>query len=39
MDLRDIEWDSMNLFFWGGRVQDWDKWRALVNTVMNTGVP
>jgi hypothetical protein len=36
MDLRDIECDGMN---WIDLNQDTDQWRALVNTVMNYGVP
>jgi hypothetical protein len=36
MDLREIGWDSMGWIF---LVQDRDKWRALVNTVMNFRVP
>jgi hypothetical protein len=36
MDLREIEWDSMD---WIDLAQDTDKWRALVNTVMNLRVP
>jgi hypothetical protein len=36
MDLREIEWDSMD---WIDLAQDWDQWRALVNTVMNLRVP
>jgi hypothetical protein len=35
-DLREIGWDGMN---WIDLVQDRDKWRALVNTVMNLRVP
>jgi len=36
MDLGEIGWgrvDSIHL------AQDWDQWRALVNTVMNLWVP
>jgi hypothetical protein len=36
MDLRDIGWDGMD---WIKVAQDRDKWRALVNTVMNLRVP
>jgi hypothetical protein len=34
--LRDIGWSGMN---WIDLTQDWDQWRALVNTVMNFRVP
>ncbi|PNF27173.1 hypothetical protein B7P43_G07841 [Cryptotermes secundus] len=34
MDLREIGWDGTD---WIDLVQDRDQWRALVNTVMNTG--
>jgi hypothetical protein len=36
MDLREIGWCGMD---WIGVAQDWDRWRALVNTVMNLRVP
>jgi hypothetical protein len=36
MDLREIGWGGMDLFH---VAQDRDQWRALVNTVMNLGVP
>jgi hypothetical protein len=36
IDIRDIEWDGMD---WIDLVQDRDKWRALVNVVMNFRVP
>jgi hypothetical protein len=36
IDLRDIGWDGVD---WIGLAQDRDKWRALVNTVMNLRVP
>jgi hypothetical protein len=36
MDLGEIGWDSMN---WIGLAEDRDKWRALVNEVMNLGIP
>jgi hypothetical protein len=36
MDVREIGWDSMD---WIKLAQDWDQWRALVNTVMNLRVP
>jgi hypothetical protein len=32
IDLREIGWDGMD---WIGLAQDRDKWRALLNTVMN----
>jgi hypothetical protein len=35
MDLREIGWDGMD---WIDLAQDRDKWRALVNTVMNLRV-
>jgi hypothetical protein len=36
MDLRGIEWSGMD---WIGLAQDRDRWRVLVNTVMNLQVP
>jgi hypothetical protein len=36
MDLREIGWGGMD---WIDLVQDKDKWRALVDTVMNLRVP
>jgi hypothetical protein len=36
IDLREIECDSMD---WIDLAQDRDQWRALVNTVMNLGIP
>jgi hypothetical protein len=36
IDFREIRWDGMD---WIDLVQDRNKWRALVNTVMNTGIP
>jgi hypothetical protein len=36
IDLRDLEWDGMN---WIDVAQDRDKWRPLVNTVMNLRGP
>jgi hypothetical protein len=36
MDLRDIEWGVMD---WIHLAQYRDKWRALVNTVMNIRIP
>jgi hypothetical protein len=36
MDLRGIGWDGLD---WTDMVQDRDKWRALVNTVMDLRFP
>jgi hypothetical protein len=36
MDFREAWWDGMN---WIDLAQDRDRWRALVNTVMNLRVP
>jgi hypothetical protein len=36
MDLRERGWDRMD---WIDLSQDRDRWRALVNTVMNLRVP
>jgi hypothetical protein len=36
MDLGEIGWDGMD---WIDLAQDRDRWRALVNTVMNLQVP
>jgi hypothetical protein len=36
MDLGEIEWGDVN---WTGLPQDRDKWRALVNAVMNLRIP
>jgi hypothetical protein len=36
MDLREVGWDSGD---WIDLAQDRDQWMALVNTVMNLGVP
>ena len=36
MYLQEMEWGSMD---WIGLAQDKDKWRALVNAVMNLRIP
>jgi hypothetical protein len=36
MDLREIGWNCRD---WIELAQDRDQWRALVNTVINLGVP
>jgi hypothetical protein len=36
MDLGELGWGDMD---WIGRAQDRDKWRSLVNAVMNLRVP
>jgi hypothetical protein len=36
MDLREIGWGDVD---WIGLAQDRDRWRALVNAVMNLPVP
>jgi hypothetical protein len=36
IDLTEIGWDGVD---WIDLVQDRDQWKALVNTVMNLGVP
>jgi hypothetical protein len=36
MELEEIGWDGV---VWIGLAQDMDKWRALVNSVMNLRVP
>jgi hypothetical protein len=35
MDLREIRFEVVDLIHWA---QDWDRWQALVNTVMNLRV-
>jgi hypothetical protein len=35
LDLRETGWDSMDSI---NLAEDWDQWRALVNTVMNLRV-
>jgi hypothetical protein len=36
MDIRELGWEDMN---WIELAQDRDRWRALVNAVMNLRVP
>jgi hypothetical protein len=36
LDLREIGWDGMD---WIDLAQDGDRWRTLLNTVMNLRVP
>jgi hypothetical protein len=36
MDLVEVEWDDVD---WIGLAQDRDRWRALVNSVLNLRVP
>jgi hypothetical protein len=36
MDIKEIRWSNMD---WIGLAQDWDQWRALVNTVINLRIP
>jgi hypothetical protein len=36
MDLVEVGWDDVN---WIGLTQDRDRWRALVNSVLNLWVP
>jgi hypothetical protein len=36
MDIREVGWEDMN---WIDLAQDRDRWRALVNAVMNLRVP
>jgi hypothetical protein len=36
MDLREIGWGGMD---WIGLAEDRDRWRAVVNTIMNLRVP
>jgi hypothetical protein len=36
MDLSEIGWEGVD---WTHLAQDRDQWRAVVNTVMNLGVP
>jgi hypothetical protein len=36
MDLREVGWDDMD---WIDLAEDRDRWRALVNAVMNLRVP
>jgi hypothetical protein len=36
MDFREIGWSGMD---WVDLAQDWDKWKGLVNMVMNLRVP
>jgi hypothetical protein len=36
IDLEEVEWDDVD---WIGLAQDRDRWRALVNMVLNFRVP
>jgi len=36
MDVQEVSWDGTN---WSDLAQDMDRWRALVNAVMNLRVP
>jgi hypothetical protein len=36
MDLVEVGWGDVD---WIGLAQDWDRWRALVNSVLNLRVP
>jgi len=36
MDRKETLWDGMDLF---NIAQDWDKWRVVVNGIMNLRVP
>jgi hypothetical protein len=36
MNLGEVEWDDVD---WIGLAKDWNRWRALVNSVLNFQVP